>query len=126
MDGTFDLNELDAAIPPVQEHLSQPSVVSLENSHNFCNGRVLRQDYIDKIADICKRYKLRMHLDGARILNASIFLKKDPKDMVKPFSTISFCMSKGLGCPVGSLVVGSKEDIEHARIIRKMIGGGMR
>jgi threonine aldolase len=67
-----------------------------------------------------------MHLDGARCLNAATFLNVDPALLVKDFDTISFCLSKGLGCPVGSLVVGKTEDIEHARVMRKMLGGGIR
>lgn len=67
-----------------------------------------------------------MHLDGARILNAVTFLKCEPSEAVEDFDTVNFCLSKGLGCPVGSLIVGDTKDIEHARIIRKMLGGGMR
>jgi threonine aldolase len=67
-----------------------------------------------------------MHLDGARGLNAATFLKIDPSEMVKDFDTINFCLSKGMSCPVGSLVIGSLEDIEHARMLRKLVGGQMR
>ena len=67
-----------------------------------------------------------MHLDGARGLNAAQRLKVAPSTMVSDFDTVNFCLSKGMGCPVGSMVIGSKEDIEHARVLRKMLGGQMR
>ena len=67
-----------------------------------------------------------MHLDGARALNAANFLKIKPAEMVKDFDTVNFCLSKGMGCPVGSMIIGTKSDIEHARVLRKMLGGQMR
>lgn len=67
-----------------------------------------------------------MHLDGARVLNAAVFLEKSPLEIAAPFDTINFCLSKGMGCPVGSMVIGSMEDIAHARVLRKMLGGQMR
>ena len=75
---------------------------------------------------IAKKYKLRMHLDGARLLNALVEQKISPDEYVKDFNTVSFCFSKGMGCPLGSVLLGSEEDIWYARNLRKMLGGGMR
>jgi threonine aldolase len=101
-------------------------VIALENTHNLCNGSVLPMDYVKQVAKLAKARKLRLHLDGARVLNAAAFLDVEPEVMVKDFHTVNFCLSKGMGCPVGSLVIGSAEDIEHARVLRKMLGGQMR
>ena len=75
---------------------------------------------------IAKKNKIRLHLDGARALNAAIFLGISPKELTKDFDTVNFCLSKGMGCPVGSLIIGSRADIEHAQIIAKLLGGKMR
>ena len=83
----------------------------------------MTQKYINDVAKICKDHKLRLHLDGARSLNAATALNIDPAVMVKPFNTVNFCLSKGMGCPIGSLVIGSKEDITFANVLRKMLGG---
>jgi threonine aldolase len=86
----------------------------------------LTPDYIKSVKKIAKKRKLRMHLDGARCLNAATYLKIDPAEMVEDFNTVNLCLSKGLGCPIGSLLIGSHEDIDHARALRKMLGGQMR
>ena len=125
-DGTMDLNQLAYIIPPNSIHLSQPRVIALESSHNICNGRVLKLDFIKEVKKIANKHKLRFHLDGARALNAAVALNIDPAVMVEDFDTVNFCLSKGMGCPVGSLVMGTKQDIEFARVIRKMLGGAMR
>jgi threonine aldolase len=83
-------------------------------------------DYIKKTKKLAKQNGMKMHLDGARCMNAAVFLGITPAQMAKDFETVSVCLSKGLGCPVGSLVLGSKKDIEHALIMRKLLGGGMR
>lgn len=75
---------------------------------------------------IARKHKLRMHLDAARGLNAAVHLQISPASMVKEFDTVNFCLSKGMGCPIGSLIIGSSADIEHARALRKMLGGQMR
>ena len=120
------LEDLKAAIPPNSMHLAQPRVIALENTHNLCNGRVITTEYVDEVKDLADKHGLRMHLDGARVLNAAVFLEKSPAEIAAPFDTINFCLSKGMGCPVGSMVIGSKEDIAHARVLRKMLGGQMR
>ncbi len=122
----MNLKDIEYAIPPDTIHISQPRLIELESSQNLCNGRVLRTDYIAKVRAIANKYKLRMHLDAARGLNAAVALNIDPALMVKDFDTVNFCLSKGMGCPIGSLIIGSSKDIEHARVIRKMLGGQMR
>jgi threonine aldolase len=106
--------------------LPQPRVIALESSHNICSGRVLPLDYIKKVKKIAKKHKLRMHLDGARGLNAVTYLGVEPAEMVKDFDTVNFCLSKGMGCPIGSMVIGTKEDMAFARMLRKLLGGQMR
>ena len=82
--------------------------------------------YISDVKKLAKKHKLRLHLDAARGLNAAVALDKDPAEMVKDFDTVNFCLSKGMGCPVGSLIMGKNEDMEYARVLRKMLGGQMR
>ena len=83
-------------------------------------------DYIKKVKKLAKKHKMKMHLDGARALNAAVHLGITPAEMVKDFDTVSICLSKGLGCPVGSVVVGSEKDIKHMWILRKLLGGNLR
>ena len=108
------------------EHIVEIQGISLESSHNNCNGKVLRTDYIKQVKKIAKKNKAKLHLDGARSWNASLFLGLSMKQMVKDFDIVNVCMSKGMGCPLGSMVVGSEKDIRTARNFRKMLGGGMR
>ena len=108
------------------EHIVEIQGISLESSHNNCNGKVLRMDYINKVKKIAKKKKAKLHLDGARSWNASLFLGLSMKEMVKDFDLVNVCLSKGMGCPLGSMVVGSEKDIRTARNFRKMLGGGMR
>jgi len=125
-DGTISIKNIEASIPPNNIHLSQPKVIALESSQNLCNGRVLKLSYISDVKKLAKKHKLRLHLDAARGLNAAVALDKDPAEMVKDFDTVNFCLSKGMGCPVGSLIMGKNEDMEYARVLRKMLGGQMR
>ena len=126
-DGTFDLQELEKIIPLMaNEHLARPDVIALENSHGGCNGAALPLSYIRDVKEIADRHGLRMHLDGARLLNALVATGDDVQEFASYFDTISFCFSKGMGCPIGSVMLGSEEDIRFARDIRKMLGGGMR
>ena len=125
-DGTFDLDVLQKLIPPPTEHIAQPTVISLENSQGGCSGATIPLKFVKQVKKIARKAKLRMHLDGARLLNALVEQKIAPSEYVKDFDTISFCFSKGMGCPVGSVLVGKQKDIEYAHNIRKMVGGGMR
>jgi len=86
----------------------------------------LRTSYISEVKKITKKNKIKLHLDGARAWNSALFLKISMKKMVKDFDIVNVCLSKGMGCPAGSMIAGTEEDIKRARVIRKMLGGGMR
>lgn len=82
--------------------------------------------YLKNAKKVAKRYKMKMHLDGARCLNAAVYLRTSPAEMCKDFDTVSVCLSKGLGCPAGTILVGSEKDIKHCLILRKLLGGNLR
>lgn len=111
---------------PEDIHAPVSKLVSLENTMNKGGGCFYDFKEIEKISQLCKEKGLKLHLDGARLFNALIASGDDPKGYGKHFNTISICLSKGLGCPVGSVLLGSTEDIKRARRIRKVLGGGMR
>ena len=129
-------NESDGTIPiaPMEyitniqsdEHVVPIKAISLESSAMNVGGRIIQLDYIEKVRKLAKKKKLKMHLDGARSWNAAVGLGIEMKDMVKDFDLVNVCLSKGMGCPIGSVVAGSAEDIKKARVYRKMLGGGMR
>ncbi|MBT6179332.1 MAG: low-specificity L-threonine aldolase [Deltaproteobacteria bacterium] len=107
-------------------HYPVTSLVCLENTANRGGGSTYRMETILEIAEVAKEKKLKLHLDGARMFNAVVASGISAKEMVAPFDSISFCLSKGLGCPVGSLIVGSQAFIDRCHRFRKMFGGGMR
>jgi threonine aldolase len=111
---------------PDDIHAPISTLVSLENTMNKGGGCVYDFKEIEKISTLCKNKNLKLHLDGARLFNALVATEDDPKKYGRHFDTISICLSKGLGCPVGSLLVGDKESIVKARRVRKVLGGGMR
>jgi threonine aldolase len=111
---------------PDDVHAPISTLVSLENTMNKGGGCVYDFKEIEKISALCKEKKLKLHLDGARLFNALVATNDNPKQYGKHFDSISICLSKGLGCPVGSLLLGTKEDIKKARRVRKVLGGGMR
>jgi threonine aldolase len=100
--------------------------VAVENTHNRGGGSIYDFSELEKIAEVCRKNMLAFHLDGARIFNAIVETDNSAKDFGRIFDTISVCLSKGLGAPVGSVLIGSKEHIYKARRIRKVFGGGMR
>lgn len=106
--------------------LPRTSLVCLENTVNRAGGSYYSLNSIKEISEVCKKNNLKLHLDGARIFNALIETGDSPEETAKYFDSISICFSKGLGCPVGSVLVGDKEFIKKARRIRKVFGGGMR
>ena len=125
-DGTMDLNELEAKVKHgEQENQSLTRLVCIENTHNAMGGRVIKPSYMDKLAAVTKKHNLRLHIDGARILNAATALSVPPAELVKHADSVSMCLSKSLGAPVGSVVVGSRDFITQARRIRRVLGGGM-
>jgi threonine aldolase len=105
---------------------SQTALISLENTHNMHGGVVYPQEIADDVCDKAHAAGLKVHLDGARIFNASVASGRSVADMTRKFDSVMFCLSKGLGAPVGSMLVGSRDFIAEARIGRKLLGGGMR
>jgi threonine aldolase len=125
-DGTIRLEEIEAAIRGNNVHYPKTRLICLENTHNRCNGRALTPEYCDSVSELAGRNGLRLHVDGARIFNAAVALGIDAKDLTRGADSVSFCLSKGLSAPVGSLVCGSRDFIAGARRNRKILGGGMR
>ncbi|WP_339922515.1 GntG family PLP-dependent aldolase [uncultured Cyclobacterium sp.] len=124
--GKIDAEAIRQVINPDDDHLPETTMVSLENTMNKGGGSVYTLEEVRPIRQLCKETELKLHLDGARIFNALISTGERPFDWGKMFDTISVCLSKGLGCPVGSVLLGSQADIKKARKIRKALGGGMR
>ena len=125
-DGTLDPDEVEVNIHPADQHYSPTRLIALENTHNSCNGRALTSDEIASVAVVAHEYDIPLHIDGARLFNAAVALETPPAELVKDADTVTFCLSKGLGCPAGSLLVGDHETIYKARKVRKMLGGAMR
>jgi threonine aldolase len=125
-DGTIDLDEIKRAIRPDNVHFPKTQLIGLENSHNVCYGAPISKDYIDAVAKIAKEHGLPIHIDGARIFNAAVALGTTVKSLTENVDSVSFCMSKGLSCPVGSVICSSAQFIAKARRLRKGLGGGMR
>ena len=125
-DGTIRLEDIESAIRGNNVHFPRTRLVCLENTHNRCSGLALTPDYCDSVAERKKKYGLKLHLDGARIFNAAVALNIDVTNLTRSADSVSFCLSKGLSAPVGSLVCGSREFITRARRNRKILGGGMR
>lgn len=125
-DGTVDPAEVEAAVRPDNVHFPRSRLVVLENTHNRCGGAVLTRAQMDPIVAVARKHNLNAHLDGARIFNAAVALGVDARTLAEPFDTVSFCLSKGLSAPVGSLVCGSREFVREAKRLRKVLGGGMR
>ncbi len=124
--GIFTAADLEAAIRPANVHFPRTRMVCLENTHNRGGGKIWSMEQIRDVASAARKHGLQLHLDGARLWNASVATGISEREYAAPFDTVSVCFSKGLGAPVGSALVGSKSFIERARRFRKMLGGGMR
>tara|TARA_B100000809_G_C15089508_1_gene512660 strand:- start:664 stop:1683 length:1020 start_codon:yes stop_codon:yes gene_type:complete len=124
--GQITAAQIEAAINPDDIHFPESQLVSLENTCNKGGGTFYELDELKKIRTLCTEKGLKLHLDGARLFNALVEADYSAKDIGAQFDTISICLSKGLGAPVGSLLLGTKTDIKKARRIRKLFGGGMR
>jgi threonine aldolase len=122
-DGTLDLNEVESLIKPDDPHFARTRLLALENT---ITGRVLSREYLGEAIDLARRKNLSIHLDGARVFNAATQLKMKVKDLCAGFDSVSSCLSKGLGAPVGTVLLGNKSFIEKAKRARKILGGGMR
>jgi len=125
-DGTLALSEIEAAVRSDNLHFPQTRLIVLENTHNLCGGHPLDTDYMQAVGEIARRHGLKIHVDGARIFNAAVALDLAVEKLVAQADSVSFCLSKGLAAPVGSLVCGSRDFIAQARRARKVVGGGMR
>ena len=124
--GIMSWEQIAPAIRERAYYRPQTALVALENTHNMAGGTVYPTSVSREICDKAHKAGLKVHLDGARVFNAATYLREDVAAMTEPFDSVQFCFSKGLGAPVGSMIVGSKELIEQCRVIRKMLGGGMR
>src|SRR5213593_3288532 len=125
-DGILSWETVSKAIRPRIYYRAQTALICLENTHNMAGGTVYPVETANEICDKAHDAGVPVHLDGARIFNAATYLGKPVAEITKKFDSIQFCLSKGLGAPVGSLIVGSRDFIERCRSIRKMLGGGMR
>jgi threonine aldolase len=124
--GIMTWQQISRVIRPKAYYRPQTALVSLENTHNMAGGTVYPTRLAHAICDHAHEAGLKVHLDGARIFNAAVYLGQSVGEITSKFDSVQFCLSKGLGAPVGSTIVGSRELIERCRSIRKMLGGGMR
>jgi len=122
-DGSLDLAKVEAAIKPDDPHFAKTRLLCLENTQA---GKVLSLDYLRRAGEFARAKRLGLHLDGARIFNAAVDLRRPVTDISRHFDSVPVCLSKGLGAPVGSVLCGSRELVAKARRWRKMLGGGMR
>jgi threonine aldolase len=125
-DGTLDPELIEAAVRPDDVHFPRTRLIALENTHNRCGGYPLDAKYMRAVRRIADRHGLKVHVDGARIFNAAVAQGVEARSLVADADSVSFCFSKGLAAPVGSMVCGDKGFIGEARRARKVLGGGMR
>ena len=125
-DGGFDAALIPGAVRPNDMHQPRTTLLALENTHNFCGGAVVSLERTQELADTAHELGLRVHLDGARIFNAAVASGHSAAELAGPADSVTFCLSKGLGAPVGSLICGDEAFIAEARRTRKLVGGGMR
>ncbi len=124
--GILRWDDVRAAIRPGGAHSAPTSLLEIENTHNMAGGTVYPMDVLQDVCGHAHDAGLRVHLDGARIFNAACHLNKPVRELAAHADTVMFCLSKGLGAPAGSMVVGTEEAIERGRLYRKRLGGGMR
>lgn len=127
-DGTLLLKDIEERIRLNNGslHFPRTKLVCLENTHNRKGGKVLSVEYVDSVGHLCQQYGLKLHMDGSRLMNAVAYLNIEPAELVRSCDSISLGLSKGLAAPLGSLIVGSKDFIEKARRLRKVLGGGIK
>lgn len=124
IDGMMPLNKIEKGIRGTDVHFPDTSLICIENAHG--SGKVLPLSYMKSVYELAKENNLKVHLDGARLFNAATALNVDAKEITKYVDSVTFCLSKGLASPIGSMLCGTKEFIEKARRGRKLLGGGMR
>jgi threonine aldolase len=125
-DGTLDLDAVEDAIRQDDVHYPITRLIVLENTHNRCGGIPLTLEYSRAVGGLARKHGLKLHIDGARIFNAAVELGVSAADLAAPADSVTFCLSKGLCAPVGSVICGDEAFITHARRMRKALGGGMR
>src|ERR1700754_5008575 len=124
--GRITVEQVAAAINPDDVHKANTSLVCIENTSNRGGGAFYELSAIQEIRELCNLHGLKLHLDGARLFNALVARNESPRQYGEAFHSISVCLNKGLGCPIGSMLIGKKEFIKKARRVRKVFGGGMR
>lgn len=124
--GTLALYDIKNAIRSENVHFPTTRLICLENTHNRCGGVAITPEYTQEVVALANKNQLSTHMDGARIFNAAAKLNIPAKELIEGIDSVTFCLSKGLGAPVGSIICGSNEFIQRARKIRKQLGGGMR
>ena len=125
--GMFDPDDIEASIKDgSNRHQNPTALLALENTHNYSGGSVLTPEDTKAMTDVARAHDVPVHMDGARIFNAAVYLECPVAELAKDVDTVTFCLSKGLGAPVGSVLCGSDETIDEARRWRKMLGAGMR
>lgn len=125
-DGTLPLDSIEASIREPDQHHPITQLICIENTHNACGGVPLSVEYTQAVGALAKKHGLKMHVDGARIFNAAVAQNVSAADLARPADSVSFCLSKGLCAPIGSLICGSGDFIARAHRVRKLLGGGMR
>jgi len=125
-DGSLCLQAVADAIRPDDIHYAPTTMVTVENTHNMCGGTVIGVEYMEALGSLCRQHALPLHVDGARIFNAATALGTPVRELVAAADSVSVCLSKNLGCPAGSVLVGDTSFIARARRLRKLLGGGMR
>jgi threonine aldolase len=124
--GKISPDQVANTVRPENVHFARTALLAIENTHNSSGGTVYTVAEIEALASAARRFGLKVHIDGARIFNAAVALGVEPRELARQADTLTFCLSKGLSAPVGSVLVGSSEVIGEARRYRKMVGGGMR
>jgi threonine aldolase len=124
--GRITAQQLEQAINPDDVHKARTSLVCIENTSNRGGGSCYDMEELKQIRQVCNKHGLKLHLDGARLFNALVAKKETPDQYGKIFHSISVCLNKGMGCPIGSILMGEKTFIRQARRVRKVFGGGMR
>uniref|UniRef100_A0A0K0CUJ8 Beta_elim_lyase domain-containing protein n=1 Tax=Angiostrongylus cantonensis TaxID=6313 RepID=A0A0K0CUJ8_ANGCA len=125
-EGTIKIQDIEDSIRIKDNHMPRSRLICLENTHNYAGGRVLPLEYLRSVRELASRHNLSIHLDGARIYNASVALNVKVSEIAQYADSVMMCFSKGLGAPIGSILVGSKDFIVKARRSRKALGGGWR
>ncbi|MEM2913472.1 MAG: GntG family PLP-dependent aldolase [Candidatus Bathyarchaeia archaeon] len=124
--GALDPRDVEAAVRPRNIHFPETTLVCIENTHNRAGGTVITPAQIEALRKVAEKHGLTLYMDGARIFNAAVALKIDVREFTRHVDNLMFCLSKGLSCPIGSVIVGDSGFVERAEKIRKMLGGGMR